>query len=242
MRWFWPIALALMLTDGVRAESSGPVEQVGGVRRGLFSWFAGPGREIQPVDALLAPQDVRRIMREDHRRAEALLEHDRAELRRSYRDLRDQRVTAWEIRWAIRDEAMARQAKERARERRQAEISAAPGLESVVSGESGLVRRLLDRPAVQDAGQAVGAVVRQASDTVQSRVLRPMEAHARRMPPGHFALLLAGTFFVPSLGVASLILGFASLRVRYLRRSAFFFALAGLCGVAVAAALRFPHL
>jgi len=240
MRWFLSIALALTLHDSAWAQSNDRAAWTGGERRGFFSFLAGPGRSTPQQTSALSPQDIGRIMRGDHSRAEALLERDRAELRRFYRELGEQRRTAWQTRWDIRDEALARNAQERARERQLAAETRAAEAEPPPGDKGGLVRRLLDQPVMQDASQTVGAVVQEATEAVQSRVLRPLQVQSQRMSPGYYALLLAGVFFVPSLGMASLILGFINLRARFLRRSIFFFLLAGLCSVAVARALHSP--
>jgi len=240
MRWFLSIALALALQDGAGAQTTNRAARADGERRGFFSFFTDAGRNAAGRTFSLSPQDIGRIIRGDHNRAEALLERDRLERQRFYQELGEQRRAAWQTRWAIRDEAVARNAEERARERQRAAERQAPEAPSIAAGAPGLVRRLLDQPVVQDAGQTVGEVLGGVSDELQERLLRPLQAQSERMSSGHYALLLAGVFFVPSLGVASLILGFINLRARFLRRGVLFLLLAGLCTAAVASALHSP--
>lgn len=189
---------------------------------------------------LLSPQDATRAIQRDHRRAERMLERERAEIVDFYKEQRDRRIAAWHARWAMRDEVAVLRAEERARNK------TAPAPPSVAESRpqepvpARLAREILDKPAVRDAEEMLRRVVESATKTVDTKVVQPIAAHSRTMSSGYFALLLAGVFLVPSCGMAALILGFWSLRAGHLRKAFFLFLITGLCTAAVARALRSP--
>jgi hypothetical protein len=197
----------------------------------------------QQESVFLPPSVVNDVIRRDHSRARALLERDRTELHRFYRSKGEQKIAGWRARWDIRDEKAARYAKERATlvESREAP-SVGPEAETILEMVPSAARDIINRLPAEAAGNAVQDLIKGVSSTVEERVVHPISRHSRDMAPGYFALMLAGVFFVPSVGLASLVLAFASLRGRHFGRAFFFLFLSALCGAILWAAVENPNI
>lgn len=240
MRWLLPAASGIFLAVTAFAQDDQRFGSTSaGEARGIWRWFTPKDRVATRSLLLLSPREAARAVDRDHRRAAQQIASDQTEIRRFYEERGRRKVAAWEANWAMKDEDARLRAQELADEKRTASL---PPLAGAAPPEApqGRVQRLLQQPAVQKVSENTRRLVDDVAEAVDEKVVQPLVMHSRRLATGHFILLLAGVFLVPSIGLASLFLGFLSFRARHLRKALFFFLIAGLCTYAVVTALDSP--